>query len=571
VEIALIRSLSSNNYLAFFEGDMSPSNQERAIAWFKEHQISGITIGWNVAIDRSTGALSSFSDAVQLNRSPKWATYSVAEIESFAKLASENGLTVTLKPYFVDKDTAHNIAGWDNEWAATNAEAVKTTMAAYLLQTADMAQRTGADALIVGTENSNLSTEWAPQHKAWWDTTIAGIRNHFDGLLGYSEVAFPHFPSSSRDVDNVSFAASLDFIGANLYPPVSANTTPTYAEAVAAWTLNQKAWWSFAAEADAPGSVNLLTYLQGLSAKFGKPLVLTETGYPATDGAGSNPFKLGPTIDVAEQALLLQAEFDVVKTLGDWFGGVLLFSDSGYHYGENYEKSNAALTADTGYSVVDRPAAAVVGAFMAEYQHPILGGTGNDKLTDGAGDNIINGGGGFDSLTLGGKRTDYILTAEFGRHVLKGNTGEVNILDDIERLLFTDSKIAFDMNGNAGNAARLIGAILGTDALNIPAFTGAAINLLDSGMSLSQLAELGLNTGVFLQAAGSRSNTDVVKALYMNVTGDAAPDSALAYYVNLLDSEAINQADLAVAAAQTQINATHIDLVGLATIGLNYL
>jgi hypothetical protein len=50
---------------------MSLSNQQRAIEWFRGNQISGITSGWNIAIDRTTGALASFGDAVQLSRNSK--------------------------------------------------------------------------------------------------------------------------------------------------------------------------------------------------------------------------------------------------------------------------------------------------------------------------------------------------------------------------------------------------------------------------------------------------------------------------------------------------------------------
>lgn len=574
MEINLIRSLSSNNYLAYFEGDMALSNQERAISWFKQHQVSGITIGWNVAIDRTTGSLSAFGDVLQQNRSPKWATYSVAEIESFVRLASDNGLTVTLKPYFVDKDTTHNIGGWDEEWAVTNVEAVKKTMAAYLLQTAEMAERNGADALVIGTENSNLSTEWAQQHKIWWDTTIASIRERFDGLLGYSEVSFPHFPTSSRDLDNVSFTAGLDFIGANLYPFVTAGTNPTYSEAVAAWTNNQKAWWSFATEAGAPASVNLLNYLQGISTKFGKPLMLTETGYPATDGAGSNPFKLGPTIDVPEQALLLQAEFDVLKNLDDWFGGLLLFSDNGYHYSQGYEDANAALTADYGYSVVGRPAADVVGSFMQKYQHPILGGTGNDSLIDVVGDNLINGGSGLDTVVLASKHVNYTLTAAFGRHVLKTNMGEVNIVDGIERLQFSDKKLALDLlpTEHTGQALEFIG-LLAPSLVHTPSIVGEILGYFDAGQNLQAMCQLALDVGLVYSIAGSNTNAALAAMAFRNVIGSEADAATVNELVSYMDGRyaTYSQAEFMAVVAGLEVNQTHIGLVGLQQTGIEYL
>ncbi|MBU6994202.1 hypothetical protein [Ferrovum myxofaciens] len=58
--------------------------------------------------------------------------------------------------------------------------------------------------------------------------------------------------------------------------------------------------------------------------------------------------------------------------------------------------------------------------------------------------------------------------------------------------------------------------------------------------------------------------------LYTNVVG-IAPDSAnLAYYKGMLDTGSITVANLGVLAAETSINASHINLVGLATTGIHY-
>ena len=90
-------------------------------------------------------------------------------------------------------------------------------------------------------------------------------------------------------------------------------------------------------------------------------------------------------------------------------------------------------------------------------------------------------------------------------------------------------------------------------------------------MSFADLVSLAIGSDAFLGLAHSRSNTDFVKLVYKNVTGIAAPVTDLSYYVGLLDSGAYTQASLAVIACQTALNTASVDLVGLASSGLDYI
>lgn len=45
----------SNNI--FFPGDNSPALQDAAIKWYKANNIGSITIGWQIPIDPTTGAI----------------------------------------------------------------------------------------------------------------------------------------------------------------------------------------------------------------------------------------------------------------------------------------------------------------------------------------------------------------------------------------------------------------------------------------------------------------------------------------------------------------------------------
>jgi hypothetical protein len=63
----------------------------------------------------------------------------------------------------------------------------------------------------------------------------------------------------------------------------------------------------------------------------------------------------------------------------------------------------------------------------------------------------------------------------------------------------------------------------------------------------------------------------VVDLLYANLTGAAPGAAQKAYYVGLLDQGVFSQDGLGQLAAETALNAAHIDLVGLCNTGIDYL
>mgnify|MGYP002149778589 CR=1 FL=1 len=82
---------------------------------------------------------------------------------------------------------------------------------------------------------------------------------------------------------------------------------------------------------------------------------------------------------------------------------------------------------------------------------------------------------------------------------------------------------------------------------------------------------LAVRTDLFAQLAGSRSNADFVRLLYTNVIGTAPGAAELGYFVGLLNDGTYTQASLAFLACETLENAQHIDLVGLASTGIDYV
>ena len=196
----------------------------------------------------------------------------------------------------------------------------------------------------------------------------------------------------------------------------------------------------------------------------------------------------------------------------------------------------------------------------------------NDTIKGGPGIDFFDGGLGQDTVVYSGPQERYTINKSGNRYVVSEPTGsdDTDYLVNIERLQFANGKVALDVeNGNAGEAAKLIGALLGPTYVKDKALAGIVINLLDQKYSSDTIANLGLATPMFLSMAGSSSNTDFVKQVFNNVVGRPPTPSESSTYVNMLDA-GTSQSALALMAAHTDLNAARINLVGLIQHGLEF-
>jgi hypothetical protein len=196
----------------------------------------------------------------------------------------------------------------------------------------------------------------------------------------------------------------------------------------------------------------------------------------------------------------------------------------------------------------------------------------NDTFKGQPGIDYFDGGLGLDTVVYSGPQERYTINKSGNRYVVSEPTGsdDTDNLVNIERLQFSNGKLALDVEtGNAGEAAKLIGALLGPTYVKDKALAGIVINLLDQKYSSDTIAKLGIATPMFLGMAGSSSNTDFVKQVFINVVGRAPTPSESSTYVNMLDA-GTPQSALALMAAHTDLNAARIDLVGLIQHGLEF-
>ena len=205
----------------------------------------------------------------------------------------------------------------------------------------------------------------------------------------------------------------------------------------------------------------------------------------------------------------------------------------------------------------------------------ILGLGGDDHLSGGALNDTLDGGGGIDSVVYDLSRAD--ATLEFGGLVTTVNStaqGRDSLIG-IERLIFNDGFLALDLAGHAGQAARLVGALFGAARLSDKALLGTELKALDDGAGFQEVVAAAMRTAQFKLLAGvthgAVSHAQFVNLVYANLFGTAPPADALNLYVGLLANGSFTQASLAVAACEHAQNAINIDLVGLASHGLEFV
>ncbi len=197
----------------------------------------------------------------------------------------------------------------------------------------------------------------------------------------------------------------------------------------------------------------------------------------------------------------------------------------------------------------------------------------NDLFQGQPGTDFFDGGLGTDTVVYAGPLERYAVNKSGNRFIVSEPTGsdDTDYLTNIERLQFSNAKLALDVaSGPVADGARLIGALLGPAYVKDKALAGIVIGLMDQQYSAEFVATLGLATPMYHGLVGSSSNVDFVKHVFNNVVGRPPIAQELNTYVAMLENGSSSQASLAVMAANTDLNAARIDLVGLAQHGWEF-
>ena len=201
----------------------------------------------------------------------------------------------------------------------------------------------------------------------------------------------------------------------------------------------------------------------------------------------------------------------------------------------------------------------------------LSGWTGNDRLIGGDGSDTLDGGDGLDFAVFSARKDDYSVTgdedgiiivvadgaSESGKDELKG----------VERLEFSDVNRAFDIDGNAGIAAKVLGAFLGATGLRRTDLAGHWLSLLDDGMSYDDLLQTAIDTIFGADPSGAR----MVGHFFTALTGDEAPDDVISEWGGKVDDGELSAVELSRLVAEIDLNLANIDYVGLYSTGVEYL
>lgn len=198
----------------------------------------------------------------------------------------------------------------------------------------------------------------------------------------------------------------------------------------------------------------------------------------------------------------------------------------------------------------------------------LRGNAGKDILNGGAGNDLLNGGEGIDIAVFSASTVDNsIRVVNSNRIIIGGPDGEQDVLDDIERIQFDDKFLAFDLDGNAGKAAKLLAVLVGGEVISNAGLIGVAISYLDNGTTYEELMKIGLD---FVLGADATADA-VVSHLFANLPGAESSSLNRDAFIESIDSGFMTAAQFGVQAADTNWNESNIDLVGLAQSGLEYL
>lgn len=159
--------------------------------------------------------------------------------------------------------------------------------------------------------------------------------------------------------------------------------------------------------------------------------------------------------------------------------------------------------------------------------------SGRDVFFDTSSANTIDGGAGLDTVVYAGRRAGFDISVGAGSITVNGTGADT--IANVERIQFTDSIVAFDIQGNAGNAYRLYQAAFNRtpDTAGLSYWTHA----LDQGVDILTVARGFVQSSEFRSVYGVQpSNASIVDHLYHNVLHRAGDPEGVAFWTRGLEN-----------------------------------
>ena len=179
-------------------------------------------------------------------------------------LAKQRGMRTLLKPHL--GYWRSRVFSWRGEIRFGDPAALDRFFAGYtawIVHQAELAERSGVDLFCVGLEYAEL------EHlEDRWRAVIAAVREVYGGPVTYA--------ANWDRIDEVPFWDALDAVGVQAYFPLVAegNGDPSDADLRAGWE-------------------RIRAELRGVAERTGRPVLLTELGYPRSTNAAVEPWVSG--------------------------------------------------------------------------------------------------------------------------------------------------------------------------------------------------------------------------------------------------------------------------------------
>ncbi|MGV7211254.1 DUF4214 domain-containing protein [Oxalobacteraceae bacterium A2-2] len=197
----------------------------------------------------------------------------------------------------------------------------------------------------------------------------------------------------------------------------------------------------------------------------------------------------------------------------------------------------------------------------------VVGTAGDDYLIGSAKGLTLDGGAGLDTVYYGDVSSSLVVTRE-GDHVKVATaSGTADTLFNVERLAFSTTVRALDIDGHGGQAYRLYQAAF--DRAPDQAGVGYWIAQLDHGTSLHDVADTFVRSAEFITKYGAdTSNAAFVDLLYHNVLHRDADAGGAAFWLQVLQDGA-SRADVLSSFSESPEN--QAALVGVIGNGFSYI
>ena len=192
-----------------------------------------------------------------------------------------------------------------------------------------------------------------------------------------------------------------------------------------------------------------------------------------------------------------------------------------------------------------------------------------DTIQQNRADNVIDGGAGMDKVVYSKGASSYTVTAQTGGFRIVDKTGAdgTDTVTNVERLRFSDSVIALDIEGVAGQAYRVYQAAFA----RTPDLGGLGwwINAMDNGSTLASVAQGFVNSQEFKDVYGANpTNAQLVAKFYENVLRRPGEQAGIDFWTSVLDGGHATVADVLMGFSEGFENKAA--LVGVTANGIAY-